>query len=134
MNQPTPPRRLFRRPTIIAALAALAAPLLLLSATSPVTAAGEGRALEARLADTRVTVKSGWELARIRANARSDAEIVGEMRPGQSHMCSVAGCPTVVGHSITACGVTDDQWFAIWFDHGDETVAYVSRSCAQSQP
>ncbi len=108
--------------------AAVAAPLLLMSSTAPVTAEARGVAA----ADTRVTVKAGWELARIRANARSDAEIVGEIRPGQNRTCSTAGCPTVNGHSITACGVTDDQWFAIWFDHGDETVAYVSRTCATS--
>ncbi|MFG2332399.1 hypothetical protein ACGFMM_22580 [Streptomyces sp. NPDC048604] len=56
------------------------------------------------------------------------------MSPGRGQSCSVAGCPTVLGRSITACGVTDDQWFAIWFDHGDEMVAYVSWACAMSQP
>ncbi|MEQ4607578.1 hypothetical protein ABMX48_12165 [Streptomyces cavourensis] len=97
------------------------------TATHPTTAAASASASaspEARFA-SRVTVKPGWELARIRAYARGDSAIVGEIKPGESWPCS-GGCGTVAGGHVTACGTSSDRWYAISY-YG--YVRYVSATC-----
>ncbi|ARI50823.1 MULTISPECIES: hypothetical protein [Streptomyces] len=91
---------------------------------SPATATTAAATPDARFA-SRVTVKPGWELARIRAYARGDSAIVGEIKPGESWLCS-GGCGTVAGGHVTACGTSSDRWYAISY-YG--YVRYVSATC-----
>ncbi|MFJ9977563.1 hypothetical protein [Streptomyces cyaneofuscatus] len=95
----------------------------------PVIAGAEPSAVDADRATapavSRVTVRSGWELARIREYARGDSEIKGEIKPGESWPCS-GGCGTVAGGHVHACGVSSDRWYAISY-YG--YVRYVSATC-----
>ncbi|MEU3264466.1 hypothetical protein [Streptomyces bacillaris] len=91
---------------------------------SPATVTTAAATPDARFA-ARVTVKPGWELARIRAYARGDSAIVGEIKPGESWPCS-GGCGTVAGGHVTACGTSSDRWYAISY-YG--YVRYVSATC-----
>ncbi|MYT37613.1 hypothetical protein GTY66_16360 [Streptomyces sp. SID8356] len=91
---------------------------------SPATVTTAAATPNARFA-SHVTVKPGWELARVRAYARGDSEIVGEIKPGQSWPCS-GGCGTVAGGHVTACGTSSDRWYAISY-YG--YVRYVSATC-----
>ncbi|MET7873908.1 hypothetical protein [Streptomyces cyaneofuscatus] len=95
----------------------------------PVLAGAEPAPVEADRATAaaagRVTVKSGWELARIREYARGDSEIKGEIKPGESWPCS-GGCGTVAGGHVHACGASSNQWYAISY-YG--YVRYVSATC-----
>ncbi|MEU2824108.1 hypothetical protein ABZ763_17905 [Streptomyces bacillaris] len=75
---------------------------------SPATVTTAAATPDARFAG-RVTVKPGWELARIRAYARGDSAIAGEIKPGESWPCS-GGCGTVAGGHVTACGTSSDRW------------------------
>ncbi|PWS40667.1 hypothetical protein DKT74_31640 [Streptomyces sp. ZEA17I] len=94
------------------------------AAKSPATVTTAAATPDARFA-SHVTVKPGWELARVRAYARGDSEIVGEIKPGQSWPCS-GGCGTVAGGHVTACGTSSDRWYAISY-YG--YVRYVSATC-----
>ncbi|WP_127467670.1 hypothetical protein [Streptomyces sp. B27] len=91
---------------------------------SPATVTTAAATPDARFA-SRVTVKPGWELARIRAYARGDSAIAGEIKPGESWPCS-GGCGTVAGGHVTACGTSSDRWYAISY-YG--YVRYVSATC-----
>ncbi|WP_137990974.1 hypothetical protein [Streptomyces vilmorinianum] len=103
--------------------------LLALAAPAPAgaeTAAGGPARQPAARAGTHVTVKAGWELARIREYARGDSAIVGEIKPGESWPCSTGGCGSVKGGHVTACATSSDQWHAIKY-YG--YVRYVSVTC-----
>ncbi|MER6188404.1 hypothetical protein [Streptomyces cyaneofuscatus] len=99
-----------------------AKPVLAGAEPAPVEA---NRATATAAAAGRVTVKSGWELARIREYARGDSEIKGEIKPGESWPCS-GGCGTVAGGHVHACGASSNQWYAISY-YG--YVRYVSATC-----
>ncbi|MFJ1957567.1 hypothetical protein ACIOGT_29415 [Streptomyces microflavus] len=105
---------------------------LVLALGAPVPAGAEpvaeGAAQATASAAARVTVKPGWELARIRAYARGDSSIEGEIKPGESWPCS-GGCGTVAGGHVTACGTSSNQWYAI-SHYG--SVRYVSATCGTS--
>ncbi|MET9927386.1 MULTISPECIES: hypothetical protein [unclassified Streptomyces] len=116
----------------IAWACAIVAQALALTLSAPVPAGAEPPSDRAAQATTqaagRVTVKAGWELARIREYARGDSEIKGEIKPGESWPCS-GGCGTVAGGHVHACGSSSNQWYAISY-YG--YVRYVSATCGTS--
>ncbi|MEV6394720.1 hypothetical protein AB0M39_08050 [Streptomyces sp. NPDC051907] len=133
MNTNKPMRRLALAGAVLTQtlLLSLAAPAAAGAATPAATTTAAVASVEegSAAAGSRVTVKAGWELARIRAYARGDSEIVGEIKPGESWPCSTAGCGTVRGGHITACDSAGDQWYAI---HYYGYVRYVSATCGTS--